>query len=454
MAQGIIDSYRQAAAGLHKNEVWRNVDFSAQLTDDMVVPTAATADANLQFWCNIQGLEAHRVAFVNGAIKSNEQSELVRSAMTEHCLAEQNGAINSKEKGDHAVVCCTVAEARRDYPELLDKALSDVATDGNPYAAINGANATDGLFLYVPDGVAVQQPLQLLSIANSDKSLLLHLRHVVVLGRGSSLKLIQCDDSYTQQGAFSNNVLLASLGEGSRLEHYKMQNLNDATALLNQTFVSMQRDASLCSVGVTLNGGNIRNHNVVRMTGEGCSTEVHGLYLIDRQQRCDNYVFVDHLAPHCKSHELYKGILDDSAHGVFNGHVLVRDGAVKTEAYQANRNILLTDKAFVQSKPFLEIYNDDVKCSHGTTTGQLDSQALFYLMQRGISQRSARTLLLYAFCDEVLRYISIEQLRDKLADMVKKRLHGELSACVDCALSCSNSCGCTPPEFTIDPEKL
>lgn len=425
MAQGIINQYRQAAHDLRKNEVWRNVDFAPQLTDDMVLPTAAD-DAQLQFWCNIQGLEAHRIAFVNGAFKSDEQSE-------------QSG-----------VVCCTVGEARRSYPELLGKVLAEVGTDGNPYADINGSNATDGLFLYVPDGMTVHQPVQLLSIANSDKSLLLHLRHVVALGRGSSLKLIQCDDSYTQQGAFSNNVLLASLTEGSRLEHYKMQNLNDATVLLNQTFVSMQRDASLCSVGITLNGGNIRNHNVVRMTHEGCSTEMHGLYLIDRQQRCDNYVFVDHLAPNCKSHELYKGILDDSAHGVFNGHVLVRDGATKTEAYQANRNILLTDKAFVQSKPFLEIYNDDVKCSHGSTIGQLDNQALFYLMQRGISPRNARTLLLYAFCDEVLRYITVDQLRDKLGDMVKKRLHGELSACLDCALSCSNTCGCTPPEFKID----
>ena len=175
---------------------------------------------------------------------------------------------------------------------------------------------------------------------------------------------------------------------------------------------------------------------------------------MDRDQECDNYIFVEHAKPHCQSSELYKGIIDDSARARFNGHVLVQDGAVKTEAYMTNRNILLTDKAHVDTRPFLEIYNDDVKCSHGSTIGQLDEQALFYLMTRGISHRTAITMLSYAFCDEVIRKIGLPELRDAVGDMVKKRLHGELTSCADCAIACKNPCNGPDAHFEIDPSKL
>ena len=168
----------------------------------------------------------------------------------------------------------------------------------------------------------------------------------------------------------------------------------------------------------------------------------------------DNYIFVEHAFPNCHSRELFKGILDDSARGTFNGHVLVQYGATKTEAYQSNKNILLTDKALINTKPFLEIYNDDVKCSHGSTIGQLDEQALFYIRSRGISERSARTMLLYAFCDEVLKEILLDPLRERLTDLVKKRLHGELTLCSECALHCSTPCNGPEANFYIDPAKL
>ena len=191
------------------------------------------------------------------------------------------------------------------------------------------------------------------------------------------------------------------------------------------------------------------------MQGEGCNLEADGLYLIDRDQQCDNYIFVEHAKPHCNSRELYKGIIDDSARARFNGHVLVQDGAVKTEAYQTNRNILLTNKAHVDTRPFLEIYNDDVKCSHGSTIGQLDEQAMFYLMTRGISERTAITMLSYAFCDEVIRGIALPELREAVGDMVKKRLHGELApSCEECAIKCSTPCNGPDANFVIDPTKL
>ena len=248
--------------------------------------------------------------------------------------------------------------------------------------------------------------------------------------------------------------LRIEVGEDARLRLYRLQAVNTPARHLTDLNITLRQGARLEMCTVTLGGGHVRNNVVVRMKGEGCSCEANGLYLIDREQECDNYIFVEHARPHCQSRELYKGIMDDAARARFNGHVLVQDGAVKTEAYMTNRNILLTDKAHVDTRPFLEIYNDDVKCSHGSTIGQLDEQAMFYLMTRGISQRTAITMLSYAFCDEVIRCIAIEPLRDAVGDMVKKRLHGELTSCADCAIACKNPCNGPDAHFEIDPSKL
>ena len=244
-----------------------------------------------------------------------------------------------------------------------------------------------------------------------------------------------------------------SIGEGGALELYVLQFMDGEHN--RQIDISMQAGTRLRLGLFTLGGQHTRNNIVVRMQGEGCEVEANGLYLIDRDQRADNYIFVEHAAPHCTSHTLYKGIIDDSARARFNGHVLVQDGAVKTEAHQTNRNILLTDKAHVDTRPFLEIYNDDVKCSHGSTIGQLDEQAMFYLQTRGISQRIALTMLSYAFCDEVVRTIGIGTLREAMEDVVKKRLHGDYSpSCDECAIRCSTPCNGPDAHFEIDPSKL
>ena len=282
--------------------------------------------------------------------------------------------------------------------------------------------------------------------------------------RGSEKRLVLCspedaplfmlheDSGYTVMSDEENLGIVVD--EGASLCLYRLQGPNTPASHLTQLAVTMRRDANLRMCTVTLGGGHVRNNIVVRMQGEGCDLQADGLYLMDREQQCDNYIFVEHAKPHCNSRELYKGIVDDAARARFNGHVLVQDGAVKTEAYMTNRNILLTDKAHVDTRPFLEIYNDDVKCSHGSTIGQLDEQAKFYLQTRGISERTAVTMLSYAFCDEVIRGIAIDLLRDAVGDMVKKRLHGELTSCADCAIACKNPCNGPDAHFEIDPSKL
>lgn len=413
---------------LRKNEVWRNVNFDTMLTEDLRLPHEEECGRD-DFHCEVPNLDVYQVVVENGYCRK----ALTRTA--------------------EGIVMGSLRAARQEMPDLVDKALGRCAGD-NEYCLLNKEGWTDGAFVYVPAGCTAEKPIQLLSLHTAEAPLLLQVRNVVVAEPDSRICLIHCDDSTNEQGCFANNVTEIAIGREASVELYKMQNLNDRTGLLNHTYAWMDEGARLKSVGLTLNGGHIRNHCEVRMAGRHCETEVHGLYLNDRSQTVDNYVFVEHQQPDCHSHELFKGILDDSAQGMFNGHVLVQEGATKTEAYQSNKNILLTDKATIYTKPFLEIYNDDVKCSHGSTIGQIDEEAMFYLRSRGITERSARTLLLYAFCDEVVEKIDFAPLRERLTDIIKQRLHGELTVCADCVLGCGSPCGCSDARFEIDASKL
>ena len=432
---GIIEKKQNTASeyfvrngfSFRQDEVWRFVDFSAFLNDSLNIPNA-TDNHSFEFKCNIPHLDTTRLTLVNGYV----------STETELVVTEQG------------VIMGSLRKAIDQYPELVTKYFGECCQKDNSFLAINTAMFTDGFFIYIPDNVEIKKPIQILDVIKSQTPMFLQTRNLIYVGKNSRITFIHCDDSYNVNRSFSNNVTEMFIDEYAHVEHYKMQNMNNVSGLLNHNYIAMQQSASLISNSITLNGGNIRNHNEVRMLGEHCDTQMHGLYIMDKEQRTDNYVYVEHAFPNCTSNELFKGILDDSAHAIFNGHVLVSEGATKTDASQSNKNILLTDKAIVDSKPFLEIYNDDVKCSHGSTIGQLDETALFYIRQRGISERNAKTLLMYAFCDEVIQKITIEALRERLSDMVKKRLHGELTVCDECALHCSvQDC-----KFEIDVTKI
>ena len=424
----IVQDFLNIQPQMRKNEVWRFVDFSSLLTEELTLPHGERQTA--EYRCNVPDMEALRMVVENGFC---------------HQPASDCG---------NGVIICSLHDAIKHHPELVNQYLGHCITRPNPYQQLNSEHYTDGIFVYVPKGTSMPQPVQLQSVINAGHGLFLQVRNLVVADEGSHLTLIHCDDSYDSAAAFANNVTEIHVGQDAYVEHYKMQNLNNQTGLLNHTYATLEQGSSFRSVSVTLNGGHIRNHTEVVMQGEHCEVQAHGLYMGDGEQQTDNYIFVDHAFPNCHSRELFKGILDDTARGAFNGHVLVRDGATKTEAYQSNNNILISDKAFINTKPFLEIYNDDVKCSHGSTIGQLDEQALFYIRSRGISLRTARTLLLYAFCDEVLQQIELEPLRNRLIDLVKKRLHGELTLCSDCALHCSSPCNGPEVNFYIDTDKL
>ncbi|MEA3504594.1 MAG: Fe-S cluster assembly protein SufD, partial [Bacteroidota bacterium] len=294
--------------------------------------------------------------------------------------------------------------------------------------------------------------IQMVSITAHEEHVMVQNRNLIIVGKNSKLNLVQCDDSTNHEVNFTNTVTEIFMDNGANVDHYKLQNLNNNSTLINTLFVHQNADSNISTNAITLNGGLIRNETHVKMNGRGANAEVRGLYLVDREQHVDNQVFIDHASPDCTSSQVFKGIADDNAKAVFNGRVLVRRDSQRTVALQSNKNIALTDKATIDAQPFLEIYADDVKCSHGATVGQLNEEAMFYIKSRGISEDDARLLLMYAFTADVIEAIKIEALRERMDDLVKKRLRGELSVCDQCVLHCSHPE--KPISFEIDMSKI
>ena len=265
----------------------------------------------------------------------------------------------------------------------------------------------------------------------------------LIIAANQSREIIEYDDdAHLSQEPLVTEI---TLNENANLELYVLQNVSNEASVTREFKIRQLADSRLKIVVITFNGGDIRNSYHVDLDGEGADTQVYGLYLIDKKQYVENRLKVNHNVPNCTSNEKFKGILDDEAKGFFNGHVYVAKNAQKTDAQQNNSNILLTPTAKINTQPFLEIYADDVKCSHGTSTGQLDQEAMFYMRQRGISKANARILLMYAFAAEVSNHIGNEMLHEHIDDMIKRRLRGELSSCENCVLRCSR-----PKEYDFD----
>ncbi len=346
----------------------------------------------------------------------------------------------------------SLARAMEIYPELIDQYLGRTpALDDVPMTWLNTAFMQDGLFIYVPDNIRVEKPVQLINIVDSENPVFLQPRHLVIAGKGASITLVHCDHSLTHNRSLTNTVLEVYAEENAVVDHYKVQNKGRNSGLITSSYFHQKNGSRVYSNIITLNGGFTRNMVYATLSQPNCQSEHRGLYLADRVQQVDNQVFVDHAAPDCTSEQLYKGILDDQARAAFSGKVLVRKDAQRTAAYQNNKNLLLTDDARVNAQPFLEIYADDVKCSHGATVGQLDPSAMFYLRSRGLCERTARQLMMYAFAMEVVQKITIHPLRKRLDNMVDKRLKGELSICDQCVIHCNSR---EPATFNIDPSKL
>lgn len=335
------------------------------------------------------------------------------------------------------VIYGSLAEAAVKLPDLVKgryNTLAENQTDG--LVALNTAFAQDGVFIYIPRNVVELKPIQIINLLMSDTNQMVQYRNLIVVEEGGQANVLVCDHTLSPKRFLSNVVTEIFVGSNAQLEFVKMQNEHNDSAQLTHTYAHQQADSRLVTNVLSLHGGFIRNNLAVTLAGEGADAQLYGLYLTDRTQHTDNFTFIDHAVPNCTSNELYKGILDDQATGAFNGKIMVRRDAQKTQAYQSNNNLLLTADARMNTKPQLEIYADDVKCSHGATVGQLDNEALFYMRARGIGEREAKLLLMFGFAHDVVKRISIDTLRERIDDMVNKRLRGELSRCHNCPMHC------------------
>ena len=320
-------------------------------------------------------------------------------------------------------------------PEVVSRYYGKLATSSkNGIVALNTMFAQDGFVVYVPQGVAVERPIQLVNIFRSDVDLMANRRVLVIMEPRSEAKLLVCDHSIDTVRFLANQVIEVFVGEGASFDYYDLEESSDTTTRFSSLFVKQEAESNVVINGITLTNGLTRNDYQVELLGERAETTLCGMSILDKEQHVDTYTHITHAVPRCKSNELFKNVLNDQAVGAFSGRILVKEGADKTEAYQSNRNLCATREARMYSKPQLEIYADDVKCSHGMTTGQLDEEAIFYMRSRGISLEEARMLLSVAFTADVIGHVRVEALRDRLHRLVEKRFRGELAKCAGCRI--------------------
>jgi Fe-S cluster assembly protein SufD len=287
---------------------------------------------------------------------------------------------------------------------------------------LNTAFLKDGAFIYIPDGVNLEESVHLLFVATGAEPFLISPRNLVVIGKGSQTSIVESYVSLTDSQYLTNAVTEAAVGDGAVLEHDKLQDESIKAFHVAMIHARLGAKTTFTSNSIALGGAIVRNNVTALLDAEGSECTLNGLSLGTAAQLIDNHTTIDHAKPHCASHELYKAILDGKSRGVFNGKIFVRPQAQKTDAKQTNKTLLLSDEATIDTKPQLEIFADDVKCTHGATVGQLDAEQLFYLRSRGIDETAARDILTFAFASDVVSRVHVDPLRGQLEAVIHQRL--------------------------------
>jgi Fe-S cluster assembly protein SufD len=359
------------------------------------------------------------------------EKKTIAASLRQHAVAElvfHNGRFVDATGGASGLEVLPISEAashpmfERHYARYADY-------QRHALTALNTAHAQDGAFIVVRDGANIEGFIHLLFIGSGNE-IWSHPRNLIVVGRGSQVAVVE---TFVGNGKyFTNAVTEIVAGESAVVDHYRIGRESDDAFHVGTVQIHQGRSSNVTSRYVALGGALVRNEVNVALAGEGASLTLDGLFVLAETQHVDNHTVIDHVSPHCDSLELYKGILDGKSRGVFDGLIIVRPDAQKTNSRQVNRNLLLSESAIIDSKPTLEIHNDDVKCSHGSTIGQLDEEAMFYLRARGISEPDARTLLIYAFASEIVDRMKIdvvkEQIRGAMFQRIPKALPDRRSA--------------------------
>lgn len=329
----------------------------------------------------------------------------------------------------------SLKDAADERPELVGKYYGQIAkTSEDAVTALNTMLAEDGLFIHVGRNVKVDRAIQVVNILRSDVDLMVNRRVLIVMDEDAEAKLLFCDDSADDRNFLGTQVIEAYVGENASLDLYCLEETHDKNTRVSNVYIEQQANSRVNHNVITLRNGITRNRLDLVFKGEGAECWCNGCVIADKSQHVDNNTLIDHQVGHCDSHELYKYVVDDDAIGAFAGRVLVRHDSQKTTSDERNQNLVMTKRARMYTQPMLEIYADDVKCSHGSTVGQLNDAAMFYMQQRGIDEHEAKLLLEFAFIGEVIDQIKLEPLRDRLHQLVEKRFRGELGKCSNCKI--------------------
>lgn len=333
------------------------------------------------------------------------------------------------------VVVGSLSKVATEHPELVAKYYGKIANTGDDaVTALNTMLSQDGLMVYVPKNVKVEKAIQVINILRSDVDLMVNRRVLIVMEQGSEAKFLFCDHAADDRNFLATQVIEAFVGENAKLDLYCLEETHYKNTRVSNVYIEQQANSVVNHNVITLHNGITRNRLDLVFKGEGAECFANGCVIADKSQHIDNNTLIDHQVGHCTSHQLYKYVLGDEAVGAFAGRILVRKDAQKTSSNEINQNLCTTKKARMFTQPMLEIYADDVKCSHGSTVGQLSDAAMFYMRQRGISEKEAKLLLEFAFVNEVVDQIQLEPLKERLRYLVEKRFRGELNKCEGCKL--------------------
>lgn len=335
------------------------------------------------------------------------------------------------------VTFCSLRQAAIDNPQLIERYYGKTAPLSDPAVALNTLLAQDGVMIHIAAGVKLAKPLQLLNIFSSPAPMLAPRRVLIIMEEGAEAQLLVCDHTQQPDIAYlSSEVIEINLARDARLDYCSIEESSAATTRLSQIYATQHAGSTLSVNLSTLTNGITRNELHIDTMEERCDTLLTGMAIASAKMHVDNNVNLRHLAPRCHSSQLFKYVADDAARCAFQGLILVDNAAPFTDASQTCRSILASPDARMHAKPQLEIYNDEVKCSHGATTGQLDQEALFYMRTRGIPEKLARTMLMQAFMADVIDTVRIEGLRDRMRHLVEKRFSGVSANCADCHSAC------------------
>ncbi|MFL5751975.1 MAG: Fe-S cluster assembly protein SufD [Bacteroidia bacterium] len=392
--------------------------------EDKGIPNAKHEDYK---YCNIEGILKKDFKSIDNSYLAISAKEASKYKVVENCinLFVINGSFSAELSDTKNLPLGLRISALADADKnILSKHLANYAdVNSDAFIALNTAYISGGVFIHAEKGKSIEKAIHIINLVSSSGSVFQNVRNLVVCENGAQLNLVESFETVDLSGkAFTNYLTEIFVGEQAVVETYRVQKECDHAYQVNTTQVFQQRNSNYTTNTYTFSGALVRNNLNVVIGDVNAEAHLNGLFLAKGTQLVDNHTLVDHQKPNCNSNELYKGIVDHKSTGVFNGKIYVRKDAQKTNAYQSSKNILLSDDATLNTKPQLEIYADDVKCSHGTSTGKIDEEGLFYLRSRGIGEESGRRMLVHAFAEEVVQKIKIDSLREYIETLITESI--------------------------------